>query len=196
MADPIVNDPIPVAEGDSSINQPETPTTPDFQAELEKAKAELEEKFKTEIAGLNRKNSEIAKELKQKELEGKSEAEQVEALRKEKEDILKEVENLNRSRIVDKELDSAGLPLDFAKRIIGKDETEIAEDIKAFKTYIDELVKTQAQADINSKLGGSTPEGGAPPSETTLDEKIQKAQAAGDFVTVMALKDQKKLLVQ
>jgi ABC-type phosphate transport system auxiliary subunit len=167
-----IQDPTPPVEGDNvDPNQPKE--TPDFQAEIEKVKAELTESFKTEIAGLNRKNSELTKELKQKELEGKTEAEQVEALRLEKEKLQKEAEELSRSRIVDKELDSAGLPLDFAKRIIGKDDTEISEDISNFKDLLNKTAQSLADKIVNERLGGVKPEGGSNPAQggkLTLDE--------------------------
>lgn len=170
--------------------------TLDVSAQLEEMKqkleSELSEKFKSEVAGLNRKNSELQKMLKDKELEGKSEAEQKEMLLKEKENILKEIEQLNRGRLIDQELNNVGLPLEFAKRIIGVDEANIKEDVKNMKAYIDKLAQDKADKMINEKMSGKAPEGGTSPSQISLDEQIKQAQAAGDFVKVMALKEQKK----
>ena len=141
---------------------------------------------------MNRKISESQKLLKEKELEGKTEAEQAEALRLEKEQIQKEIEELNRGRLVDKQLDSAGLPLDFAKRIVGNDEANIKEDIKNFNDFINNLAQERADKLINERMGGKAPEGGANPTKDNIDVLIKKAQQAGDFIQVMALKEQKK----
>ena len=163
----------------------------DVKAELELAKKELETQFKTEIAGLNRKNSELEKSLKVKELEGKSEEEKTEALRLEKEQIEKDIESLKKGRLVDKHLDSAGLPLEFAKRIVGNDESEIENDIKDFSEMLNKTAQDIADKIINERLGGVPPKAGETPKDS-IDVQIKNAQASGDFVTVMTLKEQKR----
>jgi hypothetical protein len=179
---------VPVVE--PGVN-PEVPEV-DVKAEIEKVKLEMAEQFKSEIAGLNRKNSEYEKEIKAKELEGKSEAEQKELLLLEKEAIQKEIIELNRGRIVDKTLNDSGLPLDFAKRIIGADEVSIVADIKVFSEFIEATAQKRAESIINERLGGKTPEAGVSPAGG-VDEQIKQAQQKGDFVTVMTLKEQKRM---
>jgi hypothetical protein len=180
----------PVNEAGGNVENKEDVKQPDntegqgeqtvvIKAELEKAQKELEEKYKSEIAGLNRKTNELQKALKEKELEGKSEAEQAEALRLEKEQIQKEIAELNRGRLIDKQLDSAGLPLDFAKRITGADESSIETDVKEFGEYIEKIALQKAEKIINERLGGAPPESGSNPNGgiLTLDEIEKLPQA-------------------
>ncbi len=136
----------------------------DVQAKIDAAINEVSNNFKSEIAGLNRKNSEMQETLKQKELEGKSDAEKTELMRLEKEKIEQEIVALNRGRLIDKHLDSAGLPLEFAKRISGEDEANIEIDIREFSEYIDKLAQEKADKIINERLGGKPPEGGETPA--------------------------------
>ena len=169
---------IPVGANVDTIVSPviEEPVI-DVKAELELAKKELETQFKTEIAGLNRKNSELANSLKVKELEGKSEEEKTEALRLEKEQIEKDIESLSRGRVIDNKLDSAGLPLEFAKRIIGKDDSEIDADIKGFSEMLNKTAQAIADKIINERLGGVPPKTGDTPKGTEIKradfEKLQ-----------------------
>lgn len=133
-----------------------SPTLEEFQ----KAITQLETASK-EISGLNRKISEMEKAAKQKEIESLkgSEREKAEAelLRQEKEKLLKENQEIVKSRIKDRELFNAGIPTEFAKRIIGDSEDEIISDVKGFKEFIDKLVNAKAEAEINKRLGGKAP---------------------------------------
>ncbi len=150
------------------------PTTgPDIKATPEQIKQteEITEKFKREIAGLNRKISDFEKQLQAKELETLSEKEralkEIELAKVEKDKLLKETEEIKKDRIKDRELHSAGIPVEFAKRIMGNNEDEIVSDVKAFKFFIDDLVKKGVESEINKKLGGRAPEG-----NTGLGEKV------------------------
>lgn len=171
------------AEGANDDNQTTTQTTipenDDVTLQIKEAiataTAEATEAFKGELAGLNRKNSELQEALKKKELEGKSDAEQAELLILEKAKIEQEIIELNRGRLIDKQLDSAGLPLDFAKRIIGEDEANITEDIKSVKEYIDKLAQDKADKIVKERLGGDPPKSGANPVNKKLTaEEIAK----------------------
>jgi len=134
-----------------------------MEAEHKKATAELEER-KKEISGLNRKISEDEKVIKQKELEKLTEVEREKALTEiAKQERLKEQEltkSLIRERIVDKALVDAGIPLEFAKRISGQEESEIQADVKAFKDYIDKLVNEKKEQAVNQALAGKAPVSG------------------------------------
>jgi hypothetical protein len=128
--------------------------------ELKKAIDALDNSTK-EIQGLNRKISEMEKAAKQKEIESlkgtEREKAEAELLRQEKEKLIKENQEIVKSRIKDRELHNAGIPVDFAKRIIGDSEDEIVSDVKGFKDYIDKLVNAKAEAEINKRLGGKAP---------------------------------------
>ena len=160
----------------------------------QKIEFELEKRFKNEIAGLNRKNSELQESIKKKELEGKTEEEQKNLLLEEKKRIENEIAELNRGRLIDKELHSAGLPLEFAKRIVGNDENEIKSDVTGFNEFINKLAQEKADKIINERLAGKAPEGGKTPEKPNIDDMIKQAQDKGDFVRVMALKEQKRKL--
>ena len=181
------------------VEIPSDTTTPaqtiDTTKQIEEMKAQLKlemiEEFKSEIAGLNRKNSELQGVIKEKDLEGKTEAEKNELLKLENAKIQKEIEESNRGRLIDQELNNAGLPLDFAKRIIGQDDANIKQDVLYIKDYLDKLAQEKAEGIINEKMGGKPPEAGINPNPQSMDEQIKKAQEAGNFPLVMALKEQK-----
>ena len=164
----------------------------DVSSEIEKVKIELEQKFKSEIAGLNRRNSELENLIKQKELEGKTEEERNTLLKEENKRIQEENAKLERERIIDRELSNAGLPLEFAKRITGMDEANIKEDIRVMKEYVDSLVQDKADGIIKERLAGKPPESGVtePGKQMTradfdrLDQ-MQRAEAVKQKVKIL-----------
>ena len=84
--------------------------------------AEIAEQYKKELAGLNKRNSELEKKVKLTEQEKMTEAERLEAERKE---LQAEKDAIKREKInlqIIKELASVGLPADFANRISGESE--------------------------------------------------------------------------
>ena len=99
--------------------------------------AEIAEQYKKELAGLNKRNSELEKKVKLTEQEKMTEAERLEAERKElqveKDAIKREKINLQ----IIKELASVGLPADFANRISGESEDEIKADVKVLNKFLD-----------------------------------------------------------
>ncbi len=141
-----------------------------FTAEeiLENVKKEIETKFKSEIAGLNRKNSELASLLKKKEMEDKSEIEQIEILKKEKQNIENEIKALNRARNIDKLLSEIGLPLEFSGRITGDTEQEIMNDVNNFKAFLDKLAQEKAEKIINERMAGGKPSASGQGSATKI----------------------------
>jgi hypothetical protein len=147
-------------------------TTPTISSEEFEAIKKALDDSKKEISGLNRKNSEYEKAIQQKELEKLSEVEKEKALteiaRKEREQEQQITESLRRERIIDKTLFDAGIPLEFAKRINGKDESEIQADVKEFKSYVEKLATERAEKIINEKLGGKPPVTGTAPGTQTI----------------------------
>ena len=100
--------------------------------------AEIAEQYKKELAGLNKRNSELEKKVKLTEQEKMTEAERLEAERKE---LQAEKDAIKREKInlqIIKELASVGLPADFANRISGESEDEIKADVKALNKFLDE----------------------------------------------------------
>jgi hypothetical protein len=167
-----------------------------MEAEHKRATAELEER-KREISGLNRKISEDEKVIKQKELEKLSEVEKEKALtemaRKEREAEEAISASLRRDRIVDKALFDAGIPLEFAKRVSGKEESEILEDVKVFKDYIDKLVNEKKEKAVNEALAGKAPAAGKAPNASLRQQLINQyneAENRKDAPQMMLLKAQ------
>ncbi len=134
---------------------------------------ELEERYKKELAGLNKRNSELEKKVKLTEQEKMTEAERLEAERKE---LQAEKDAIKREKInlqIIKELASVGLPADFANRISGESEDEIKADVKALNKFLDERAHERSEAEIAKRLKGEVPKGGATKKKLTYEEITQ-----------------------
>ncbi len=132
--------------------------------ELEVRIAELENRYKSEIKGLNRRISEREKELKAYEREKMSEEEKREAERKELEEarvaLERERKSFTTQKLIESELQSVGLSLDFAKRIHGETEDEIKADVQALNELFNSNVTKVAEKTINERLSGKSPKSG------------------------------------
>lgn len=144
----------------------------EISAEIE---AKLSEKFKAEIAGLNRKVSEKEKELKAKDLEAMSAEEKTAALAKQAEEAEARIKAAEKKLAVDSALYEAGLPVDvFGSRITGETEDEIREDVVKIKEYIDNLVTKSSEEKIQEALKGRAPSRqDEPKGKQTLEEIAQ-----------------------
>ena len=151
---------------------------------------ELEEKYKKELAGLNKRNSELEKKVKLTEQEKMTEAEKLEAERKE---LQAEKDSIKREKInlqIIKELASVGLPADFANRISGENEDEIKADVKALNKFLDERAHERSEAEIAKRLKGDIPRGGdtktklteAEIEKLTTREERQKARRDNGYI--------------
>ena len=161
-------------------------------AGLEKRLAELEERYKKELAGLNKRNSELEKKVKLTEQEKMTEAERLEAERKE---LQAEKDAIKREKInlqIIKELASVGLPADFANRISGETEDEIKADVKALKDFLDKKAHELSEAEIAKRLAGDAPKGGQKTDVSTLQGMYDKAKARNDVAGMLAIKRQAK----
>jgi len=144
------------------------------QVQVEEPKlVELEEKYKKELAGLNKRNSELEKKVKLTEQEKMTEAEKLEAERKE---LQAEKDSIKRERInlqIIKELASVGLPADFANRISGETDDEIEADVKALNRYLETRAHELSEAEIAKRLKGDSPKGGDTKTKLT-EAEIEK----------------------
>lgn len=157
-----------------------------------KLKAELEERYKKELSGLNKRNSELESKVKKAEQEKMTEAERIEAERKELE---AEKQALKRQRVdlmIAKELASSGLPEEFAKRISGETEDEIKADVKWLKDFLTSKAHELSESEIAKRLAGDPPKGGTKTDVSTLQGQYDKAKARNDVATMVALKRQAK----
>ena len=157
-----------------------------------KLKAELEERYKKEIAGLNKRNSELEGKVKKTELEKMSEAERIEAERKELEAEKQTIKQQKIDLMVAKELANSGLPEEFAKRISGETEDEIKADVKWLKDFLTSKAHELSEGEIAKRLGGEAPKGGQKPDVSTLQGMYDKAKTRNDVAGMLAIKRQAK----
>ena len=157
-----------------------------------KLKAELEERYKKEIAGLNKRNSELEGKVKKTELEKMSEAERIEAERKELEAEKQTIKQQKIDLMVAKELANSGLPEEFAKRISGETEDEIKADVKWLKDFLTTKAHELSQGEIAKRLGGEPPKGGQKTEVSTLQGMYDKAKTRNDVAGMLAIKRQAK----
>jgi len=157
-----------------------------------KLKAELEERYKKEIAGLNKRNSELESKVKKTELEKMSEAERIEAERKELEAEKQTIKQQKIDLMVAKELANSGLPEEFAKRISGETEDEIKADVKWLKDFLTSKARELSEGEIAKRLAGDAPKGGQKTDVSTLQGMYDKAKARNDVAGMVAIKRQAK----
>lgn len=142
---------------------------------------EKESKYKSEIAGLDRKVSELSEQLKAKEMEKLTELErekaELEDLKKQKAEAKAEADALKRGRVVDAELYAAGLPVDiFRGKVTGQTDEEIKADVEAISAHIAGLVSKKAEEEVLTRLKGKDPgrQDSTPPGESNAD-RIRRA---------------------
>ena len=157
-----------------------------------KLKTELEERYKKEIAGLNKRNSELEGKVKKTELEKMSEAERIEAERKELEAEKQTIKQQKIDLMVAKELANSGLPEEFAKRISGETEDEIKADVKWLKDFLTTKAHELSEGEIAKRLGGEPPKGGQKTEVSTLQGMYDKAKTRNDVAGMLAIKRQAK----
>lgn len=171
--------------------QADTQATPQAEIQdIEKIKKELEERFKAEIAGLNRKVSEAEK--KAKELE-KSKMTAEELAKAEKEELEAERNALKaraRELAIKDALVDVGLPKDLAKSISGETEEEIRASAKALKGLLDAQAKALADAEIQKRFGGKEPVGGKSEEKNTFQSMYDDAKKRKDIAGQLEIKRQ------
>ena len=184
----------PTQEIPENNDSPTTePTTePSIEERIAEVEARLAEKFKTDIAGLNRKVSEVTKErdeLKKKTMTD----EEVRAAEIEEERQLRiaaetKAEALERKQIIDVELAGVGLPLEFAKYISGKEESEIKTNVNELSEYIKDTANKLKEQEINQRLSGKAPVAGSSPDVSDLQASYNEAKKAGNTALMTAIK--------
>lgn len=167
--------------------QSQDQTTTTEQTADEKIKA-LEAKFKEELRGVNRRNSELEKEKRELERAKLSEEEKLKA---EKDDLQAEIESLElvkKAAIVAQNLYKAGLPTELTHRIKGDTEEEIAADIQDLDNFLNQEAEKRAEKIINSRLGGEAPKAGSNADLNTLQGIYNKAKEKNDMPGMLAVK--------
>lgn len=141
-------------------------------------KAPTEDLTKKEIAGLNRRISELEKITKQKDEElKKAQREKMtdeERKKAEKEDLEREklsIAKEKRELAVMKALAKAGLDPDkFARRIVGDTQEEIEQDVNDLKALLDEKSLAIADKKVKDTLKVEKPKGGDSQKKLTLED--------------------------
>lgn len=164
---------------------------------LEKAIAEIEAKYKAQIAGLDKKVSDYQKQLTEKEREKLSETERAKAeledIKAEREQAERERNELRKKRIIDNALYSEGLPTDlFEDWITGETEEDIKADVAKKNAYIQEHIDREVERKTKELLKGKDP--GRQDTENLgerdrLIAQYNEAEKKGDSALMMVLKE-------
>ncbi len=133
---------------------------------------------KKEIAGLNRRISELEKankakdeKLKEAQREKMSEEEKLKAEQADLEETKASILREKRDLLVTKALVKAGLDPDrFSKRIVGDSEAEILQDVQDLKDLLDSSSREIADKKVKDTLKVDPPKKGTTPKKMTLDE--------------------------
>jgi len=152
--------------------------TEQVQDDVKATSVNTDDLSKKEIAGLNRRISELEKanqskeaELLKAQREKMSEKELAEA---EKADLEKErnaIKTERRNLTVSKALVNAGLdPEKFSRRITGETKEEIEKDVAEFKEYLDTLSRDIADKKVKETLKVDPPKSGSSVKKMTEEE--------------------------
>ena len=143
----------------SDVTEPEVepkeeqPQEPTIDEKIAAAKAELEERFKSEISGLNRRNSELEKELENEKIakmnEKEREKHEAEQLRQENERLKADAQAIQRKALITNGLASDGFdPSVMSLMREPKDETEL----EGWKAHLKKLIEPEIAKRVNERL--------------------------------------------
>lgn len=168
-------------EQNVSGEKPEDVVTPKVDID------EAEKRYKAELAGLNRKISELEKANKEKELEKMNETdrakEEVRLAQIERDKYLTETVELKKTTAVLNE----GLSKEFAQFITGNGDEEISAQIAVFKATVSAEADRLYKAEANKNFGGTKPSGGQPPESNTLQSAYDNAFKTKNFAQQTAI---------
>lgn len=150
---------------------------------------ELEEKYKKQLAGLDRRNSELENQIEEMQKEKMSEKEkaqfELEKAKKEREQIEVEAKNYRVGLLKAQSINEAELPSEAAEFITAEDEDGIKEQIARLKDFLDKNFKSREE--YLSKFGKGTP----PKSGNSPERKIEDYNE--DELQALAKTNPKKL---
>lgn len=166
-----------VKSEDQAIQQDQQTTNTDVEALL----AQQEEKYKKELAGLNKTVTKLQKDKEALELEKMSESERAEAERQkaidEAEAVKAETAKLIRERDLTRVLFNSDLDPDlFADRIKGDTFEEMEADAAVLAKTINEAVEAKMEKEISRRLGGVKPERGEDRASLSPQERVERAR--------------------
>lgn len=151
--------------------------------------AEAKAQAAKELAGLNRKISEMEKILKQAELaklddvsRAKAEADNAKA---ERDALIKETQKLRIDMHKEKSLIKVGIPTDFMKYLNGDTEEDVDTNIKGLKEFLDKELDSRMKTATAKLLSGDVPNAVTTPGAKTMKRDAfftLDAKAQGEYV--------------
>lgn len=149
------------AQAETQEQEPEETQSGDLAKQIEEAtgkvKAEIEAQFKSEISGLNRRNSELEKKLDEEAKAKMDEKERIEFEKKqakeETEAAKKEADEYRVKLIRERLTHEAELSADFVALLRGESEGDIKTEIEGLK----KLIAREAEKHLESEYGGKKP---------------------------------------
>jgi len=159
----------------------EEPKQSDDIEALRKQLDEMQERFKKETSGLNRRNSELERKLEEAEKEKMSEQERLEYEKKqwetEREKARQEAEEYRIGLLREKKVHEAGLGPEAVDLLTGKDEESIDKQIAYFKTLVDKRVKEQLEQEISQRFPNrQKPKAGGDSGELTYEDMMNMSE--------------------
>ncbi len=157
-----------VADPDEGQQQSKEPTITELMEKMKSdLQADFDKKYKSQIAGLDRKNQELAKELESEKLAHMKAEERREYEAKQREQQLEERETAIKKRDIDfhkmRLLAKYGLDENFMPRIQGDTPEALEEDIKILKSF---MTDKYVNPEVNTRLAsGPKPAGGSGTSD-------------------------------
>lgn len=153
--------------------------------------AEQLKKLQSEISGLNRKNNELAKALKDAEMQKLTEEDRIKAeledAKSERDRTKQEASQFRRQLTVEKMVRKYNLPESFANRLQGTEEAEIEADAQSIAEFFKTEIQRQASEAVNQKLSGKPPVGGQTPDVSGFQAQYDAAKTKGDAALMLTI---------
>lgn len=172
----------------------ETPKDESQSNDLETRLAAIEKQAKLEIAGLNKRNSELEKKVRESELEKLTTKERAEAELKIQEERIAELKKTEMEFITKDRLNNLGLSkesvLKLTEIIKGSDESEIDKIVEILGSVINAESEIRKEKTINKALGGTPPKAGTTTDANSLQTYYDDAKSKGDTAMMVSIKRQ------
>jgi len=172
----------------------ETPKDEGQSNDLETRLAAIEKQAKLEIAGLNKRNSELEKKVRESELEKLSTKERAEAELKIQEERIAELKKTEMEFITKDRLNNLGLSKESVSKLTdiikGNDESEIDKMVEIIGSVINAESEIRKEKTINQALGGTPPKAGTTSDLNSLQTYYDNAKSKGDTSMMVSIKRQ------
>lgn len=126
----------------------------------EKVRLEVENQYKPQIQGLDKKISQLEKEKRDLERSQMNDEQRRADIEKEFAEKMSRIEQRERHSMIREIMADEGIDKEFFGYFTGNTEMEIREQISSFKNILETKVKQYSEKEINKKLGNGAPKGG------------------------------------